>query len=52
MKKTIIVPVFNEEGNIANLINKILKNISEQDQLIIVNDGSTDKTKEVVVPAK
>jgi len=48
MKKTIIVPVFNEEGNIANLINKILKNISEQDQLIIVNDGSTDKTKEVV----
>tara|TARA_B110000503_G_scaffold140507_1_gene231561 strand:+ start:3418 stop:4134 length:717 start_codon:yes stop_codon:yes gene_type:complete len=48
MKKSIIVPVFNEEGNIGNLINKILENISEQDQLIVVNDGSTDNTKEEV----
>ena len=48
MKKTIIVPVFNEEGNISNLINKIINNIDPQDQLIIVNDGSTDNTRQVV----
>jgi glycosyltransferase involved in cell wall biosynthesis len=48
MKKTIIVPVYNEEGNVGNLINKILKNISDNDQLIIVNDGSTDNTKKEV----
>lgn len=48
MIKTIIVPVFNEEGNIGLLIEKILKEINKEDQLIIVNDGSSDKTKEEV----
>lgn len=48
MIKTIIVPVFNEEGNIGLLIEKILKEINKEDQLIIVNDGSSDKTIEEV----
>lgn len=48
MKKSIIIPVYNEEGNIGNLINKILSNIEPTDELIIVNDGSTDGTRKEI----
>ena len=44
MKKSVIVPVYNEEGNIGNLILKIKTFLNNNDELIIVNDGSTDKT--------
>lgn len=45
MKKTVIVPVYNEEGNIGELIDKISLYISEHDEIIIVNDGSIDNTE-------
>ena len=45
MKKTIIVPVYNEEGNIGNLIDKINNKLETDDELIVVNDGSTDNTE-------
>ena len=45
MKKTVIVPVYNEEGNIGELIDKINLCISEHDEIIIVNDGSIDNTE-------
>ncbi len=45
MKKTIIVPVYNEEGNIGNLIDKINNKLENDDELIVVNDGSTDNTE-------
>ena len=45
MKKSIIVPVYNEEGNIGELIDKISLNISKEDEIIIVNDGSIDNTE-------
>ena len=45
MKKSIIVPVYNEEGNIGELIDKISLYISEHDEIIIVNDGSIDNTE-------
>ena len=48
MKKSIIVPVFNESGNIGNLIEKIYNNISENDEVIIVDDGSSDNTVEEI----
>ena len=41
MKKSIIVPVYNEEGNIGNLIDKINNKLENKDELIVVNDGST-----------
>ena len=44
MKKSVIVPVYNEEGNIGNLILKIKTVLNNNDELIIVNDGSSDKT--------
>jgi len=45
MKITIGIPVFNEEKNIGQLINR-LKNIT--DSIIVCDDGSTDKTYEIV----
>lgn len=43
---TIIVPVFNEERLIQNTLNKILgqKGYSGQWQIIVINDGSSDKS--------
>ena len=49
MKISIITPVFNRERNIA-LTYEALKKQSFQDfEWIIVDDGSTDKTKEIVL---
>ena len=44
-EKSIIVPVYNEQGNIGDLISKINLVLSEQDELIVVNDGSSDNTE-------
>ena len=58
IKLSVIVPAFNEEKSIASTIQKIqetLQNLSDQSisnlakyEIIIVDDGSRDKTKEVV----
>ena len=45
MKKSIIVRVYNEEGNIGNLIDKINNKLENKDELIVVNDGSNDGTE-------
>ncbi len=45
MNKSVIVPVYNEEGNIGNLIDKINLYLNDNDELIVVNDGSTDNTE-------
>ena len=44
MKLSVVVPVFNEEKNIASLLNRIKNNITSQDEIIVVDDGSTDNT--------
>lgn len=46
MKKSIIIPVYNEEGNIGNLITRIKDYLSENDELIIIDDGSEDNTSQ------
>ena len=48
MKFLIIIPTHNEEKNILFTL-KSLENQTYQDFFcVIVNDGSTDKTKEIV----
>ena len=37
---SVIVPVFNEEGNILNVIKNIENILSPNDELIVVDDGS------------
>ena len=49
-KISIIIPAFNEELVIANFLSKCieLKSSFNNIEIIVVNDGSTDKTKELV----
>lgn len=47
IKISVVIPVFNEEGNISVLykrLKKALGGISRNYEIIFVNDGSTDKT--------
>ena len=46
---TVIVPAYNEEVSILHCIH-MLKNLDYPDfEIIIINDGSTDKTKETLL---
>jgi glycosyltransferase involved in cell wall biosynthesis len=53
MKISVIVPVYNEEDSIDLLIDKI--NLVEKEmesntiEIILVDDGSTDKTKSIII---
>ena len=41
---SIIVTVFNKEKYIENTLSSIVKQMNRSSELIIVNDGSTDKS--------
>lgn len=44
MKVSVIIPAFNEEETVANVIN-VVKKVKYVDEVIVVNDGSTDNTE-------
>lgn len=46
LKVTAIVPAYNEEKTVGNVL-KILLAAKEIDEIIVVSDGSTDKTAEI-----
>lgn len=45
---SVVLPVFNAEKTILKTIESILSSKKENIEIIIVNDGSTDNTKEVL----
>ncbi len=47
MKTTAIIPVFNEERTIRNVLSTLLSS-DLLNQVIVVDDGSTDKTPEII----
>ncbi len=49
MKLSIVIPVFNEAGTVAALIEKV-RALELDKELIIVNDGSTDGTRQALAP--
>ena len=44
--KTIIIPCFNEISSIKIILERVQKQINDNDNIIIVDDGSNDGTKE------
>jgi len=49
LKIAIIIPAYNEENNIGNVISNIPKNITSKLDIIVIDDGSTDKTADVAL---
>jgi dolichol-phosphate mannosyltransferase len=45
MKKVAIVPAYNEEKTIKHVVEGLKGNV---DEIIVVNDGSTDRTEEII----
>lgn len=48
MKLSIIIPCFNEEKTIEEIVLKVKKNIDQNDEIIIIDDCSTDQTRSVL----
>lgn len=48
MKLSVVIPVYNCERYIENCLNSILVNNDDDYELIIVNDGSNDNTREII----
>lgn len=45
---SVVIPLYNKEKSIGNTIVSVLKQTYENFELLIVNDGSTDRSLEVV----
>lgn len=48
IKTSIIIPAYNEEGCIEKVIVDVKKYLNQECEIIVVNDGSTDRTKEIL----
>lgn len=48
MKVSVIIPAYNEEGYIAQCLTHLLSQIEMADEVIVVDNNSTDKTAEIV----
>ena len=48
MKVSIIIPCYNEHKTIAQIVNKILNQTKIEKEIIIIDDCSTDGTKEIL----
>lgn len=46
MRKTAIVPVFNEEDSLSDIVNRTINLV---DEVVIVDDGSTDRSPVIAV---
>lgn len=47
MKLSIIIPMYNAEKYIERCLDSIIKQLGEEDELIIVDDGSTDHSPQI-----
>ena len=48
MNVSIIIPCFNEEKTISEIIHPVKKNINDNDEIIVIDDYSTDKTRDIL----
>src|SRR5262245_49195892 len=45
---SVIIPVFNEEHTVASVIRRVLTEVPHSLEVIVVNDGSTDRSAELI----
>lgn len=48
MKISVVVPAHNEEKDIEDALNSILEQTHKAYEVVVVNDGSTDRTQKIV----
>ena len=48
MKLSIVIPCFNEEKTISEIIGKIIDKVNLDKEIIVVDDCSTDKTRSIL----
>tara|TARA_Y100000816_G_scaffold274719_1_gene242272 strand:+ start:135 stop:827 length:693 start_codon:yes stop_codon:yes gene_type:complete len=48
MKISVIIPCFNEENTIKKIVEKVRKNSNFNLEIIIIDDHSSDKTREII----
>lgn len=48
MKTLIIIPAYNEEENIENVVNKLIAEYPQYDY-VVINDGSKDNTEQICI---
>lgn len=46
---SVVIPLFNKENFIQNTLNSVLNQTFDDYEIIIINDGSTDKSEEIVL---
>lgn len=49
---SIIIPAYNSEEHIARAMHSVLEQSYQTIELIVVNDGSTDQTKDIILEMK
>ena len=49
MKLSIVIPAYNEQDNIEDVIKKIESSLNIEHELVVVNDHSSDCTREIVL---
>lgn len=48
MKASVCITTYNEESNIANLLESLVKQSQKADEIVIIDGGSTDKTYDII----
>jgi glycosyltransferase involved in cell wall biosynthesis len=48
MKLSVIIPCFNEKDTLAQIISSVKKNINNNDEIIIVDDYSSDGSRQIL----
>lgn len=49
IKHTLIIPAYNEEEGLPVVLNEVFELLNESFEVIVVDDGSTDRTREVTL---
>lgn len=49
IRLSVIIPAYNQEDNIEKCIKSVMSQEIKELEIIVINDGSTDKTKDIIL---